>query len=84
MLIAQFSGTPEIKSPLSKINNNNHNHKIASANSSYSKSPPTRIHAFTHNEPMRMMKSKATNSAALEEQFKAACDAIQNLPKNGS
>ncbi len=28
-------------------------------------------------------KSNSPNGTKLEEQFKAACDAIQNLPKNG-
>jgi hypothetical protein len=83
MLIAQFNGTPEIKTPLCKLTNNNH--KIIASRSSHLKNsrPIKKSVLLSPNKNENHTASMKLKAGLLEEQFKAACEAIQNLPKNG-
>jgi hypothetical protein len=88
MLIAKFNGTPEIKAPLCKLASNNHkiiassthlkNSQSTTATKKFPLSSPATQNNENHSVSMKLKEGM------LEEQFKAACEAIQNLPKNGT
>jgi acyl-CoA-binding protein len=81
-------------SAINKANRNSYEHlkspiTTTGTNGTSKKSPNSHLNGNAGNYAVSKTNSKLNNSKAnseeinLEEQFKAACDAIQNLPKNG-